>query len=46
LLDQIGKSLPLHLYNVTQVELTAAVTVDTDKPPKSATIRRAMISIS
>ena len=33
LLDQIGKCLPLHLYNVTQVELAASVTVDADKPP-------------
>jgi hypothetical protein len=39
LLDQIGKSLPLHLYNVTQVELAASVMVDADKPPKSVTIR-------
>ena len=39
LLEQIGKSLPLHLYNVAQVELAASVTVDADKPPKSATIR-------
>jgi hypothetical protein len=39
LLDQIGKSLPLHLYNVTQVELAASVIVDADKPPKAVTIR-------
>jgi hypothetical protein len=39
LLDKIGKSLPLHLYNVTQVELAARVMVDADKPPKSVTIR-------
>ena len=39
LLDQIGKSIPLHLYNVTQVELTAAVVVDTNEPPKAVTIR-------
>ena len=39
LLDQIGKSLPLHLYNVTQVELAASVTTDADKPPKAVTIR-------
>jgi hypothetical protein len=39
LLDKIGKSVPLHLYNVTQVELAAAVMVDADKPPKSVTIR-------
>jgi hypothetical protein len=37
--DQIGKCLPLQLYNVTQVELAASVTVDADKPPKAVTIR-------
>jgi hypothetical protein len=39
LLDRIGKSVPLNGYNVTQVELTASVIVDADKPPKSVTIR-------
>jgi hypothetical protein len=39
LLAQIGKSLPLHLYNVTQVELAATVTTDAGKPPKAVTIR-------
>lgn len=39
LLDTIGKAVPLHLYNVTQVELTASVVVDPDKPAKSITIR-------
>jgi hypothetical protein len=39
LLDKIGKSIPLHLYNVTQVELTASVIVDADKPAKAVTIR-------
>lgn len=39
LLDKISKSLPLHLYNVTQVELTASIVVDADKPPKAVTIR-------
>jgi hypothetical protein len=39
LLDKIGKCLPLHLYNVTQGELAASVTVDADKPPKTVTIR-------
>jgi hypothetical protein len=39
LLDQIGRSLPLHLYNVTQVELAASVLVDVNKPPKAVTIR-------
>jgi hypothetical protein len=39
LLDKIGKCLPLHLYNVTQVELVASITVDADRPPKAVTIR-------
>ena len=39
MLDQIGKSIPLQLYNVTQVELTASVVVDANKPPKAVTIR-------
>ena len=39
LLDQIGQSVPLHLYNVTQVELAATVVVDADKPAKAVTIR-------
>jgi hypothetical protein len=39
LLDKIGKSVALHLYNVSQVELAASVVVDADKPPKTVTIR-------
>jgi hypothetical protein len=39
LLDRIGKSVPLHMYNVTQAELAASVMVDADRPPKSVTIR-------
>jgi len=39
LLDKIGKSTPLHLYNVTQVELSALIVVDTNKPAKPVTIR-------
>ena len=39
LLDQVGKSLLLHLYNVTQVELAASIVVDADKPAKLVTIR-------
>jgi hypothetical protein len=39
LLDKIGKAVPLHLYNVTQVELAASVVVDADKPAKAVTIR-------
>ena len=39
LLAQIGKSIPLQLYNVTQVELTASVVMDANKPPKAVTIR-------
>jgi len=39
LLDQVRKSLPLRLYNVTQVELTAVIEVDADKPLKRIPIR-------
>jgi hypothetical protein len=39
LLDGLSKDLPLGLYNVTQVELTASVVADTNKPPKLVTIR-------
>lgn len=31
LMETIGKSTPLHLYNITQVELAATVIVDADK---------------
>ena len=39
LLETVRKALPLHLYNVTQVELAATVTVNPDRPPKKVTIR-------
>ena len=39
LLDKIGKSVPLHLYNVTQTELAASVMVEADKPLKAVRIR-------
>jgi len=39
LLDQIKKTLPLNMYNVTLVELSALVVVDADKPAKRVTIR-------
>jgi hypothetical protein len=39
LLDKVGKSISLRLYNVTQVELAALVMVEADKPPKSVTVR-------
>ena len=38
-MEKIGQSAPLHLYNVTQVELAATVVVDADKPAKPVTIR-------
>lgn len=38
LLEEIGKSVPLHLYNVTQVDLTAYV-ADGDNPPKAVSFR-------
>ena len=37
LLDQIGESVPLKLYNLTQVELAAWVETDTDKRAKRVT---------
>ncbi len=39
LVGQIQKSLPLHLYNVTQVELAATVFVAEGKPPKTVSFR-------
>lgn len=39
LLEKIGHSIPLHLFNVTQVELAASVITQPDKPAKSVTIR-------
>jgi hypothetical protein len=39
LLDQIAKAIKLEMYNLTQVELTASVVVDADKPPKRVPIR-------
>lgn len=39
LLEQIGQAIPLHLYNITLVELGAKVFVSEDKPPKLVTIR-------
>ena len=38
-LDKVGKSVPLHRYNVTQVEISASIAVDRNKPPKAVTIR-------
>ena len=38
LLEKIGKSTPLYLYNVTLVTLAASVVVDADKPAKAVTI--------
>ena len=39
LLDRIGKAIPLNMYRLTQVELSASVIVDSNKPPKRMTIR-------
>jgi len=39
LMDQLKKSIQLNMYNVTQVELTASVVVNADKPAKRAIIR-------
>ncbi len=39
LMEKIGKSTPLHLYNVTQVEITASVVAGTNKQAKKVPIR-------
>jgi hypothetical protein len=39
LLDKLGRALPSHLYDITQVDLAASVVVDADKPAKTITIR-------
>lgn len=39
LMERIGKSIPLHLYNITLVELAAIVVVDADKPARTIPIR-------
>lgn len=38
LMEQIKRAMPMHLYNVTHVELTATVLVDPDKPAKNVRI--------
>jgi hypothetical protein len=38
-LEQLGRSVPLHQYHVTQVELAATVFVTDGKPPKTVNIR-------
>ena len=38
LLETVAASLPLRLYHVTQVEIAARVSVNTNKPPKSVTV--------
>jgi len=39
LLEQIGKTLPMNQYNITQVELAATVAEIAGKPAKTVTIR-------
>ena len=39
LLDEVGNSLRLRTYNVTQVELAAKVAMKADEKPKSVTVR-------
>jgi hypothetical protein len=39
LIEKVGKSIPLKLYNVTQVEIGAKVTVEAKRPPRSENIR-------
>jgi hypothetical protein len=36
-MDQMGKSVPLNMYNLTQVELAAWVATDTNKRAKRVT---------
>ena len=38
LLDKIGKAIPLHLYNITQVELVASIAVEGKTRPKEVKI--------
>jgi hypothetical protein len=39
LLDKLAPALPLHLYNITQAELSALVVVDEDKPAKTISFK-------
>jgi hypothetical protein len=39
LLDKVGKSLPLHQFNVSQVEISASIVANPDKQPKTFIIR-------
>lgn len=39
LMEQIKQAMPLRMYRVTQVEMTASVVVDPDKPAKNVNIR-------
>jgi hypothetical protein len=39
LLDRIGKAVPLDMYNLTEVELSATVVMDSNKPTKRINIR-------
>ena len=39
LLDEVGKSLPLVYFNVTQVEISATMKLATEKPQKQVTFR-------
>ena len=39
MLDQIGKSLPLDLYNVTQVELSVSMSAEAGKAARQVPVR-------
>jgi len=39
LLDQISKSIPINMYFVTQVEMSASVVADINKPAKRISVR-------
>ena len=39
LLDQIRSSLPLYMYHITQVDISASIVIDPNKPAKVMTVR-------
>ena len=39
LLDEIGRTIPLNMYNLTQAEMSASVVVDSNKPAKQISFR-------
>lgn len=39
LLEEIGKAIPIDMYNITHVEFSASVVIDVNKPVKNITFR-------